>query len=832
MRCVLSVLMAWGALAAVAGRSGLAAEPPQLPAAGDPEAGNEMIIVVDPAQAAQTAAATAGAGCEPIGDFTQQFTFASRFRGNVYRMSENRTLTEFKIQLAINGTVDLYFSIHKADEPGGTTFSRLAGWSDIVVTASGTGTAELYSSGTVDVTLEAGEDYLIGAAWGTPAITYGRDVATYPMSFEFGEVRGSGALSLAVDQPPVPEQFTTSVFAGGAYSMEICLSARTGACCVDSSPCAEMTQFDCLDTPGAEFTAEGISCEGITCPLPHGACCVGANCFTDNPYSCEALGGVYAGDDTTCEDVPSPCDPTGCCCNGVEPDDGVTQSECEAAGGIYQGDDTVCAELELPCDVGACCVGPPEFCFDDTGPNCDASGGAFAGAGTRCDTDPCSPRGACCTDTTCTDGMTQSECEANFGTYRGDDTLCEFLEVSCGKGACCTDIGCLSDLTESLCFIIDGIPLGEGSTCEVEGEQCPGQCCWQGGCVAGVTIDDCNQLPQGEFVGFGFSCSPDPCGTAIGACCRTDGTCDDVSQVVCDSLGGTYSGDGTDCASTTCDEPDPFGACCLDSGCINTTADGCAANSGVYRGDDTMCEVDTCLTGACCLEDDTCLDDTLSDDCAAQSGTFFEGSSCALDPCVDVPAPKIASSDPPSGAVDARQPHDPSSTTPTQGYSSVQICFDSAVFGADDGDVVGTNDFITEETTAGGTVAGPAVTGVTDDGDNCYTVTFERTITPQAWTTVIALVEGTDGDPILGDPFDRVDIGYLPGDVDALLTSGALDLLKLIDHLNMVVTLDIWSVDIDRSGLAAAADVLRLVDLLNGAGEYDPYLGLTLVPQP
>jgi hypothetical protein len=41
-----------------------------------------------------------------------------------------------------------------------------------------------------------------------------------------------------------------------------------------------------------------------------------------------------------------------------------------------------------------------------------------------------------------------------------------------------------------------------------------------------------------------------------------------------------------------------------------------------------------------------------------------------------------------------------------------------------------------------------------------------------------------------------------------------------------------WQCDIDRSGQCAPPDILSLVDLLNGAGMYDVWLGRTLPPCP
>ena len=39
---------------------------------------------------------------------------------------------------------------------------------------------------------------------------------------------------------------------------------------------------------------------------------------------------------------------------------------------------------------------------------------------------------------------------------------------------------------------------------------------------------------------------------ATGACCMSDGTCSTVSQATCTSMGGSYGGDGTSCATTYC----------------------------------------------------------------------------------------------------------------------------------------------------------------------------------------------------------------------------------------------------------------------------------------
>ena len=79
---------------------------------------------------------------------------------------------------------------------------------------------------------------------------------------------------------------------------------------------------------------------------------------------------------------------------------------------------------------------------------------------------------------------------------------------------------------------------------------------------------------------------------------------------------------------------------------------------------------------------------------------------------------------------------------------------------------------------------------------------------------------------------DRIDIGFLPGDVNGDGTSGPVDILDLIDSLNGVVPLPPERTDINRSGVATPVDILRLIDLLNGANSTRPWLGVSLPERP
>ncbi len=66
--------------------------------------------------------------------------------------------------------------------------------------------------------------------------------------------------------------------------------------------------------------------------------------------------------------------------------------------------------------------------------------------------------------------------------------------------------------------------------------------------------------------------------------------------------------------------------------------------------------------------------------------------------------------------------------------------------------------------------------------------------------------------------------------VVALLDAGGRVNAELIDVLNDVIdpTPPSYQTDTDRSDVTNPSDVLRVIDLLNGAGAYDVYLGATL----
>ncbi|MGB2985614.1 MAG: trypsin-like peptidase domain-containing protein [Phycisphaerae bacterium] len=174
--------------------------------------------------------------------------------------------------------------------------------------------------------------------------------------------------------------------------------------------------------------------------------------------------------------------------------------------------------------------------------------------------------------------------------------------------------------------------------------------------------------------------------------------------------------------------------------------------------------------------------------------------------------PSIVSTDPPNCAIDARQPSDSDGSDP-DGWRQIEITFDCTTASLPDLD-------FTARVEPGGTPVDvvAAISGT-------YTVTValdpppDTIVEPGVWTCFTYHGQ------------DRC-LGYLPADVNWSRTSDASDVLSVIDCLNEVAPCEMWQCDADRSDLCAPADILRVIDLLNGADAYDPWLEKSLPDCP
>ncbi len=118
-----------------------------------------------------------------------------------------------------------------------------------------------------------------------------------------------------------------------------------------------------------------------------------------------------------------------------------------------------------------------------------------------------------------------------------------------------------------------------------------GACCGYfvpGGTQINITAEeiDCGEnggIYAGDDTDPAVSCLPIP-----GACCLADGTCTDVSNADCISMGGIYFGAGTVCLDAVCGAPS--GACVMtDGSCMDATGEACALAGGSYLGDGIDC---------------------------------------------------------------------------------------------------------------------------------------------------------------------------------------------------------------------------------------------------
>lgn len=108
----------------------------------------------------------------------------------------------------------------------------------------------------------------------------------------------------------------------------------TGFC---GGACSGTTDAGTMDVT-ATFTVGPLG------PCPQGACCNGTDCTITSEADC---GGVYQGDDTTCD--PNPCVSTGACCAFGTCFDGIEELTCvNVFGGTFQGVGTTCALNPCP----------------------------------------------------------------------------------------------------------------------------------------------------------------------------------------------------------------------------------------------------------------------------------------------------------------------------------------------------------------------------------------------------------------------------------------------------------------------------------------------------
>ncbi len=167
-------------------------------------------------------------------------------------------------------------------------------------------------------------------------------------------------------------------------------------------------------------------------------------------------------------------------------------------------------------------------------------------------------------------------------------------------------------------------------------------------------------------------------------------------------------------------------------------------------------------------------------------------------------------SDPPHDAIDPRQPAELDGAN-ASGWDHITLSFDR------DTTTMSIDDFAIVSSHA----QAPVVAGVMTEG-NTVMLELDRPIPPGACTII-------EYRPTC----DHVRLGSLPGDVDNDGVTTLRDLDRLIGHFDHTMPeLPLWRCDINRSGACEPQDILRHIDLLNGAGAYEAWLGVGLAACP
>lgn len=154
---------------------------------------------------------------------------------------------------------------------------------------------------------------------------------------------------------------------------------------------------------------------------------------------------------------------------------------------------------------------------------------------------------------------------------------------------------------------------------------------------------------------------------------------------------------------------------------------------------------------------------------------------------------RMLSSDPPDGAVDARNALKSGATGGP--WTTVRLVFNA------DADSVKADDLTVQD----GSPTPPRIQKVSTDGST-LTVLFDRPIKSGAWTTITHKNSSTS-----------TRIGRFSGDVDGDGKADTRDMLMLLDAVNGGQKLPDYRFDIDDNGILSPGDVLRLLDVITEA---------------
>lgn len=291
-------------------------------------------------------------------------------------------------------------------------------------------------------------------------------------------------------------------------------------------------------------------------------------------------------------------------------------------------------------------------------------------------------------------------------------------------------------------------------------------------------------------------------------CCETVCACDSFCcEVFWDEGCATLGFVGVDGEPSTCGA----GALCVAPPVCGDAGTGacCSANGTGFCSDAACCELVTACDPFCKENWDEACATTGSQSrpgCGAQS---LCQELCPVGQCPSAGGiDQIEFIDPPNFTVDARQPHPPGQPEVAQGIREITL---NGPTGAD-----ASCFSLCEPATTG--APNEIVTVVENSGT--YLLTLAKPLQTDAVTTITY----TDGNGVRT-------VGQFsahPGNVNADSRTSGVDIAVLFGIIegDFPAIFDEYSSDTDHSGTTTPADVLRIIDLLNGADGYKEQLGV------
>lgn len=249
---------------------------------------------------------------------------------------------------------------------------------------------------------------------------------------------------------------------------------------------ARFSSLNVLCRPSGDWVIRA-SYQPFSCPTATGRCCMGVTTCQQLTFpQCQAAGGLYGGDGTSCSGFSCP---FGACCLPTNSCVELTEANCTNQGGCFQGVGVTCAQTNCQGSPRACCFPATNGCLNNITPQQCATLNGFSGPPcSTCANYVCFPTGACCLlNGSCVDGVSPNTCTAQGGTWRGNGTLCSQVVCPPQTGACCVGIGCI-ELTALDCVVVGGTWGGGGSDCDDNnGNKIPDSC--EAGCPGDANGD-------------------------------------------------------------------------------------------------------------------------------------------------------------------------------------------------------------------------------------------------------------------------------------------------------------------------------------------------------